>query len=319
MAIISVDSERRIQIFNRGATKTFGYTSEEMIGQSLEMLLPERFREKHVKHFGMFDMGPESSRFMNQRNELTGLRKDGTEFPLTAAISKFDSFGEKIFTAILVDISEQKEREFTLQRQSIVFEHMSEAVFIFDMGHDYVTDVNKSAEDLTGYSRVELILTKPTFLFPDTVDIEVWNAERDRAIHEKGIFTRSQDIVRKDGERRQVELSVIPLVYGRDNSFYHITVLRDVTEQKETENRLVQSQKMEAVGQLTGGIAHDFNNLLTVILGNLELLNDYVSSDPKPRKYSSVAMKAAMRGGGIVPTVTRILTKAAPATKADGY
>ena len=136
----------------------------------------------------------------------------------------------------------------------------------------------------------------PIFLFPPSINLGEWRAQRDRAIQEKGIFAQSQDVVRKDGEVRQVELTVIPIKDSKGDYFPHITVVRDVTEQKETENRLVQSQKMEAVGQLTGGVAHDFNNLLTVILGNRELLSDSVSSDPNSKRYSSVAIKAAMRG-----------------------
>lgn len=108
-AIISVDSQQRIALFNRGAERVFGYAQAEVIGQSLDLLLPQRFAGAHRKHLAEFARSPDVARAMGQRREVFGLRKDGHEFPAEASISKLDLGGERVFTVILHDITERKQ------------------------------------------------------------------------------------------------------------------------------------------------------------------------------------------------------------------
>jgi nitrogen-specific signal transduction histidine kinase/ActR/RegA family two-component response regulator len=84
-----------------------------------------------------------------------------------------------------------------------------------------------------------------------------------------------------------------------DDEPMFIGAMRDITERKETEAQLRQAQKMEAVGQLTGGVAHDFNNLLTVTLGNLDMLQDHVASNPAAQELVDTAIKASERGADL--------------------
>ena len=107
-AIISVNSAQRIVLFNQGAEKVFGYDAAEVIGQSLNLLLPQRFAHAHPKHIEDFSKSPDVSRTMGQRREVFGRRKDGSEFPAEASISKLDLGGELFFTVILRDITERK-------------------------------------------------------------------------------------------------------------------------------------------------------------------------------------------------------------------
>jgi len=107
-AIISIDSGQRIVLFNQGAEKVFGYASAEVIGQSLDLLLPQRFVGAHRNHVGEFSKSPDVSRTMGQRREVFGRRKDGSEFPAEASISKLDLNGEMFFTVILRDVTERK-------------------------------------------------------------------------------------------------------------------------------------------------------------------------------------------------------------------
>ena len=171
-AIVSVDENQIIRLFNQGAQAIFGFTVEEAIGKHLGLLLPDRFTDSHGKHFEQFTRSSEVSRLMTQRGEIVGLRKDGTEFPAEASISKLDLGDQKIFT------------------------------------------VN----------------------------------------------------------------------------------LRDITERKMAEQQLRQAQKMEAIGQLTGGVAHDFNNVLSVILGNLELVDEELEPDSKLKPDIDIAVRAVIRG-----------------------
>jgi PAS domain S-box-containing protein len=115
-AIISVDETQKITLFNKGAEKIFGYTAAEVYGQSLNLLLPFRLTSIHHQHITEFAQFPSVARKMGVRKEIFGRRKDDTEFPAEASISKLELNGEKIYTAILRDITDSKLAEAALAR-----------------------------------------------------------------------------------------------------------------------------------------------------------------------------------------------------------
>lgn len=106
-AIISVDSGERIVLFNRGAEAVFGFSREELVGQPLNTLIPQRFSAAHSKHLQDFARSPDVARAMGQRSSVVGRRKDGSEFPAEASISKLAIDGKQIFTVILRDVTER--------------------------------------------------------------------------------------------------------------------------------------------------------------------------------------------------------------------
>jgi PAS domain S-box-containing protein len=108
-SIISVDEQQRILHFNRGAELSFGYAAAEVLGQPLGMLMPPRFRGGHETHVRAFGQTSATSRQMGERREIFGLRRDGSEFPAEASISKLSQVGgARIFTVLLRDISERR-------------------------------------------------------------------------------------------------------------------------------------------------------------------------------------------------------------------
>ncbi|MEG4508191.1 PAS domain S-box protein [Microcoleus sp. F6_B4] len=121
-AIISVDSSQRITLYNQGAERIFGYTSEEMLGQTLDRLLPERFAASHRQHVDRFAQSAQTARKMGKRGEIVGRRKDGTEFPAEASISQLELAGEKVFTVFLRDISDRKKAETALKESEARFQ-----------------------------------------------------------------------------------------------------------------------------------------------------------------------------------------------------
>jgi PAS domain S-box-containing protein len=111
-AIISIDADQRISMFNAAAEKIFGYTRAEVIGAALDMLIPERLRASHRTHIERFVADPEvAHRVGDRRTAISGLRKNGEEFPAKASISKIVVDGTTILTVALRDLTEQQRTE----------------------------------------------------------------------------------------------------------------------------------------------------------------------------------------------------------------
>ena len=110
-AIVSVDDEQIITLFNQGAERIFGYTAAEVIGKKLDLLLPPDVHEIHREHIRQFSRTGESARRMGERSEVRGRRKNGEIFPAEASISKFDLGDRRVFTAVLRDITERRAAE----------------------------------------------------------------------------------------------------------------------------------------------------------------------------------------------------------------
>lgn len=117
-AIITIDQEHNITLFNRAAEYLFGYSQSEMIGQPLERLIPERFREKHSKYIHQFARSPVNSREMNERGRIYGLHRDGTLVPVEIAISKINVNGLLEFTAVIRDIADRVRLMDLLQKEA---------------------------------------------------------------------------------------------------------------------------------------------------------------------------------------------------------
>jgi PAS domain S-box-containing protein len=115
-AVISADVDQRITLYNQAAEKTFGYTAQEAMGQPINMLIPERFRAPHAQHVNQFAESTKQSLHMSARRQVFGLRKDGSEFPMAASVSRLDVGGERLFTITCSDVTEQARAAEELRR-----------------------------------------------------------------------------------------------------------------------------------------------------------------------------------------------------------
>jgi PAS domain S-box-containing protein len=127
-AIISVDQNQRITLFNQGAEQIFGYSSQEILGQPLNILLPERFAKTHDNQIQNYSHELGKARQMAERGRIFGRRKDGTEFPAEASVSQMNFNGEVIFTTFLRDITAKQQAEKALQESEATKQAIIEAI-----------------------------------------------------------------------------------------------------------------------------------------------------------------------------------------------
>lgn len=127
-AIISMGSDHRIRLFNRRAEEMFGYSADEVIGRDLSILLPESARARHQSHLKGFASGQSDTRLMGGRPEVKGRRKDGSEFPAEASISRTVLDGEAVFTAVMRDLTSLRKAEDALRAREQQMRRMIEAM-----------------------------------------------------------------------------------------------------------------------------------------------------------------------------------------------
>lgn len=153
-AIITVDDEQRIILFNAAAERMFIFPAEDAIGQSLERFVPERFRVAHKSHIEDFGETHVTRRSMGAPGSLYGLRADGEEFPIEASISQIKSDGRKLYTVILRDITERKHADEALKEQARILDLAP--VMIRDL-KGRILLWNTGAEQMYGWSSEEAV------------------------------------------------------------------------------------------------------------------------------------------------------------------
>ena len=281
-AIISTDEKGRIIFWNRAAESIFGYSADEAIGKSFTIILPEQLKERNIEGIKRA-VSKGGSSYFGKVVEVTMLRKDGSEF--TAETSRaMRKTGEGIFfTVVIRDITERKRMEEALQREKEFSKMIIETADVLIVSLDLEGKVvlfNKKAEEVTGYSRSEVI-GKDFF--------EVLYLGRDKAyfikmtqeiMQGKTVTPIDVSLNTKSGEERIISNRGTLLKDNEGNTIGLLGIGLDVTEKRKMEEKLIQSEKLRALGELSGGMAHDFNNMLAAILGRAQLLMMNLESFP---------------------------------------
>ncbi|MEX0814400.1 MAG: PAS domain S-box protein [Dongiaceae bacterium] len=298
-AIITVDENQRIRRFNRGAERLFGYAAEEAGGQNVGLLLPDRFRAAHRDHMADFASAAEPTRMTGEQREISGQRKDGTEFPAESSISRLDLGGKTLLTVVLRDITERKRVEAALraseERFRGIFDNSPSAIMLKDLGGRF-RFVNPRFEEWYGIAAADVIGKTSEDIF-DAKPAEFSIAQDRRVLESDAACEYELELTFADGRLHTVVSTKFP-VRGADGRTVGIgTISTDIGERRRLEEQLRQSQKMEAVGQLAGGVAHEFNNLLMIILGNADLLGAELEGNEPQRSHVEAIEQAALRGG----------------------
>lgn len=219
-------------------------------------------------------------------------------------IATFGAFrtsdGDKRVAGVTRDVTEerntQREIEETASHTRAILDNVIDGVIAIDV-EGKITSFNKAAEKMFGYTAEELLGN----------DISILMME-EHAISHSGFVKTYLSTGRKkvmgrltDFRAQRKDGSVFPILLGvtevkTKSSHFFIGIIRDASAEKQLQEQLRQSQKLEAVRQLTGGISHDFNNLLTVILGSAEMLADQLDDRPELKRSAELVLSAAERG-----------------------
>jgi PAS domain S-box-containing protein len=314
-ALVAVERDGTIAQINSQAEDLFGYRREELLGQKIEFLVPERYRRPHQGHREDFAQNPKIRR-MGAGLDLYGRRKDGSEFPVEISLSPISLGDRPLVLSAIRDISDRKKIEEELRRAHAelsrrtsqqIGEYRGQLASIVDSSDDAIvgkdlegriTAWNRGAERIYGYTAEETIGKNISLLAPrDRPDEIPQILEKIR----RGESVEHFDSVRiaKDGRRLDVSISVSPIREAGGRVIGASAIARDITAQKRAEEHLRQAQKMEAIGRLAGGMAHDFNNILGVISACAELLRTRVDAKSDMGQYVTNMRQAVDRGASL--------------------
>jgi PAS domain S-box-containing protein len=304
-ALYMLDRNGIVSSWNAGARHFKGYEAQEIIGAHFSRFYPEPERLAGVPDRAL------ATAIREGQFEAEGwrIRKDGSRFWAHVVIDPiFNEGGDLVgFAKIIRDLTERRAAYDALRHSEeqlrLLMQTVSDyAIFLLDR-HGHVASWNLGAARIKGYLAEEIIGEHFSRFYTAEA---VANGEPQTALAaacREGRFEKEGPRVRKDGTQFWANVVIEPIHGDNDDVVGFAKVTRDVSERREAQRALefarealMQSQKMEAIGQLTGGVAHDFNNLLMAVLGSLELLQRRLPGDQRTGVLLDNAIQGAQRG-----------------------
>ena len=301
--IVTMDADGIVRDFNPAAERTFGYSSEEAIGGLLgDLIVPPELRELHGDGLHRYLQTGESNS-LGKRLSMTAMRSDGTTFPIELSIAKVEGT-QPLSVGFIRDLTETLAAEEELKAAEARYRSLIENIPLVTYMHSVEAPfssifMSPQIESLLGYTPEEWAAD------PELAVRRIHPDDRERIValgceaREQGVPSRSEfRFIAQDGRTVWVLDQTIPVRDASGSIVSHQGFLLDITEQKQLEEQLRQSQKMEAIGQLAGGIAHDFNNMLTAITGYAELLGySFEEGDSRLEDVGELKRAAAHAAG----------------------
>ncbi|HUI63588.1 MAG TPA: PAS domain S-box protein, partial [Bacteroidota bacterium] len=303
VAIVVLDGNDRVQVWNPAAERIFGWASSEIIGKAYP-LVPPGLKDGCVECAVGF---PHGGRVVER--ETVRQRKDGTLIDVTLSVALLSDVESPAphRVAMMTDITDRKSSELQLRQLSRAVEQSASTIVITDlMGN--IEYVNPKFQQSTGYTPEEAIGKNPRMLksgeTPSAEYAQLW-----KTIKAGGEWRGEFHNKKKNGELYWESASISPIRNADGVVTHFLAVKEDITERKQMELQIRQMHNMQSIGTLAGGVAHDFNNILGIILGHISLLEKR-AHDPVGFEHSIEAItKAIQRGAGLVRQILTFARK----------
>ncbi len=290
--IVMVDSTGRVVLVNQQTEKYFGYRREELLGQQVEILIPERFRARHPEYRAGF-IAENRARAMGLGRSLFGLRKDGSEFPIEIGLSPIETDQESLVLGAIVDITERVQVDHELQRMRSYLKNIIDSMPSVLVGVDTagrVTEWNQSAVQATGVPTERAVGESFATLFPE-FESQLENIEE--AIRSHTPIRTERLINERQGQTHYADVMVYPLLEsGAGGAVIRID---DITNRVRIEQMMVQTEKMMSVGGLAAGMAHEINNPLSGVLQSSQNIQRRLSPDLEVNRQTAEALGVDLR------------------------
>ncbi len=293
VGIARVSLDYRIVDINQAYCDMLGYTRDEFVGMSIwDITDPESLPENKRRQAGL-----RRGEINSYQMEKKYVRKDGEAVwvLLDASLVRDTNGNPLYFLGNVVDITQRKRTESENRNLSIAVEQSPVAIVVTDPegGIEYV---NAKFCAISGYTKQEALGQNPRILKSGEQPAEMYE-DLWATITSGGTWSGEFHNKKKNGELYWEDATIGPITNEQGEITHFIAFKEDITEKKDLEHQLLQSQRLEAIGQLAGGVAHDFNNLLTVINGYSALVLDKLSDgDPKRLDIEQIAAAGERAG-----------------------
>jgi PAS domain S-box-containing protein len=307
-AIYMLDPTGVVTSWNPGARRFKGYEPAEIIGHHFSRFYTPEDRATGLPQRAL-QIAEREGKF---EGEGWRVRKDGTHFWAHVVIDPVHlPSGELVgFAKITRDLTERREAEETLRRSEEQFRLLVEsvtdyAIYMLD-AQGRISSWNQGAQRIKGYSPAEIIGQHFSNFYTPEDRANGIPAQALETAAREGRYEKEGLRVRKDGTTFTAHVVIDPIRGQNGELIGFAKVTRDISERMKAQRdlemareALFQSQKMDAVGQLTGGVAHDFNNLLMAVMASLELAKKRLPDDPQLKRFLDNAMQGAERGAAL--------------------
>ena len=322
-AILMVDDQGRIFLVNAQAERLFGYSREELLGQSVEMLVPERFRAEHPADRAAFNAAPQT-RVMGVGRELFGLRKDGKEIPIEIGLSPVHAEEGLITLATIVDVSERKRNAEALETERSFLRQVIDTTpnFIFAKDREgRFTLANQAVADAYGTTVDDLIGKTDADFNSNNEEVDSFRrVDREVIDTLEEHFVAEEHITDSAGKVRWLQTVKRPIIGSDGHANQVLGASTDITRRKETEielreqrSELAHVARISTMGELAASLAHELNQPLTAILSNAQAALRFLSHRPadleEVREILEDIVKDNSRAGEVIRRMRALVKK----------